>query len=329
MTPNRIPMVRAAFMKQFEIAMLKNGISPEPYFKQVGLPVDPDINPDSLLPETPFWKLINLVAEKEKTPDFGVRVAQALPWHKISSLKPLIETSHNLQDLLDTFCTVVSDQSNTSKFLLERCESGVFFISDTHTLFKNDRQMEQYRATSMIQFVQLATGSAWIPESIDLQMNRFEPFLLSHAYRGTQLRFSQPHTRIPIPKIALELPVNLEIKYTINGSSNYDIHADFTNTLKQLIEIYVVNGKCRIQVVADVAGMSVRQMQRKLKDEGTSFNQILAEVRYKLALLKLQDSTLNVSKIAYELGYTDPAHFTRAFRRWAGMSPRSYRKTMQ
>lgn len=328
MTSKSIPMVRAAFLQQFEIAMQHNDISPEHYFEKVGLPVGVALDPNSLLPEKPFWKLINLVASQENMPDFGIRVAQSMPWHKVSSLMPLVQASYNLENLLDTLCAVASEQSNTSHFLLDRNESEAFFTSNTKDLFKNDRQMELYRVTSMIQFVQLATGSAWVPESVDLQMKRFEPFPLSGAYKGGQFKFSQPFTRISIPNIALKLPVNLEIKTTFSNLSHYDIRTDFTNALRQLIEIYVVSGTCRIQVIADVAGLSVRSLQRKLKEQGVSFNHLLSEARYKLARLKLEDSALTITQISSDLGYTDHAHFTRAFRRWAGVSPSAYRKTM-
>ena len=65
--------------------------------------------------------------------------------------------------------------------------------------------------------------------------------------------------------------------------------------------------------------------QRRLASEGLTFSQLVDEIRLEMTVPKLRDPGIRLTDIALSLGYSDPAHFTRAFVRWAGVSPSEYR----
>ncbi len=77
--------------------------------------------------------------------------------------------------------------------------------------------------------------------------------------------------------------------------------------------------------VAKRLKISARTLQRRLNDWGVTFEELVDEYRRDRALRFLRRSDHSILEIAYSLGYSDPAHFTRAFKRWTGASPRSYR----
>jgi AraC-like DNA-binding protein len=81
-----------------------------------------------------------------------------------------------------------------------------------------------------------------------------------------------------------------------------------------------------IQVVAARMGTSVRTLQRRLLAEGLTYSHVLQEARCAAAREMLQDRQRRISEVARRLGYSDPAHFTRAFRRWMGCAPRDLRR---
>jgi AraC-like DNA-binding protein len=80
-----------------------------------------------------------------------------------------------------------------------------------------------------------------------------------------------------------------------------------------------------LEETASVLAMSPRSLRRKLEQEGTSFKQLVDQERQQIALQLLQGSQMKLDEIAFHLGYTDTASFSRAFRRWKGCSPGSYR----
>ena len=73
--------------------------------------------------------------------------------------------------------------------------------------------------------------------------------------------------------------------------------------------------------------VSLRSLQRKLKEEDTSYKDLLEETRRQLALQYLRDSRRSIGEITYLLGFSEPSNFTRAFKRWTGKSPVQYRMT--
>ncbi|MFV8572026.1 AraC family transcriptional regulator [Marinobacter sp. SBS5] len=81
--------------------------------------------------------------------------------------------------------------------------------------------------------------------------------------------------------------------------------------------------------VASKLAMSSRSLRRKLEQEGSSFRTIIEEERRQTATQILSSSDMKLDELAIHLGYTDTASFTRAFRRWMGMSPGEYRRQKQ
>jgi AraC-like DNA-binding protein len=77
--------------------------------------------------------------------------------------------------------------------------------------------------------------------------------------------------------------------------------------------------------VAKELGLSTRTLQRRLNDEGVSFQQLLADARRELARHYLMQPSLELNETAYLLGYGDPNSFFRAFHEWEGTSPGAWR----
>lgn len=76
--------------------------------------------------------------------------------------------------------------------------------------------------------------------------------------------------------------------------------------------------------IARTLGMSARNLQRHLAAEGTSFKALLDEARVSLARTYVAEGRLSVTEIAFVLGFADTSTFSRAFKRWTGMSPREF-----
>jgi AraC-like DNA-binding protein len=96
--------------------------------------------------------------------------------------------------------------------------------------------------------------------------------------------------------------------------------------LEMMLAAMLPSGDVSMQAVAMQLGLSRQTLFRKLKAEGTTFEKLLDEVRRKRALHHLEDEKLPVNEVAYLVGFSDPAAFSRAFKRWTGASPRDVGK---
>lgn len=84
-------------------------------------------------------------------------------------------------------------------------------------------------------------------------------------------------------------------------------------------------GESSMDVVAAKLGQSRQTLYRNLRDEDVTYEQVLDELRHKLALHFLNGKRVSVNETAYLVGFSDPASFSRAFKRWTGVSPREVR----
>ena len=88
-----------------------------------------------------------------------------------------------------------------------------------------------------------------------------------------------------------------------------------------MVEPLLASGDANIDRVARELGLSRQTLYRRLKAEGVTFEQLLDELRHRLALKLLRDQHMSVKQAAWRLGFSDPAAFSRAFKRWTGTAP--------
>ena len=99
----------------------------------------------------------------------------------------------------------------------------------------------------------------------------------------------------------------------------------FVTSLRALIRPYLAQGHPHLSLVAEIVGMSERTLQRRLAQTRTTYSAIVQEARFLIASDLMVDSDLNIADIAFAAGYENAPHFSRAFKRLTGMTPRDYR----
>ena len=100
----------------------------------------------------------------------------------------------------------------------------------------------------------------------------------------------------------------------------------FKRDVEDAVEPMLDRGDASIEHVARELGMSRQTLYRRLRAEGTTFEEILDAKRRQLAIRYLGLDRSSVKAAAYRLGFSDPAAFSRAFKRWTGRSPSEFRE---
>jgi AraC-like DNA-binding protein len=95
----------------------------------------------------------------------------------------------------------------------------------------------------------------------------------------------------------------------------------FRREVEAVVEPLLATGDANIDRVARDLGLSRQTLYRRLKVEGVTFEQLLDELRHRLALKLLREDHMAVKQAAWRLGFSDPAAFSRAFKRWTGSAP--------
>lgn len=103
----------------------------------------------------------------------------------------------------------------------------------------------------------------------------------------------------------------------------------FLDRVRIAIQEKLTGRRPTIEDIADALHISSRTLQRRLQDEGSSFQKVLEEARRHLARHYLNNSVLELNEAAYLLGYNDPNSFVRAFRTWEGVPPARWREAQR
>ena len=94
--------------------------------------------------------------------------------------------------------------------------------------------------------------------------------------------------------------------------------------VEELLASTLHTGDARVDAIARTLGLSRQSLFRQLKAEGVTFERVLDELRFKIALRCLTEEKASVRRTARLVGFSEPSAFSRAFKRWTGVSPRNY-----
>jgi AraC-like DNA-binding protein len=146
---------------------------------------------------------------------------------------------------------------------------------------------------------------------------------------GNRMRFGRPNHRLVFAAQLLDLPlISADITATRLATTQLEreLAAVIDAGLPGRIRSALGDAEDRsLPEVAKKLHLSTRTLKRKLADHGTTFSAIRDDLRRQRALLLLDNRALSIGEIAGRLGYTELPNFTRAFRKWTGMTPLAYR----
>jgi len=154
------------------------------------------------------------------------------------------------------------------------------------------------------------------------------------AWFDAPVVFDAEHTQLVMPRAALDAalvsadPTLLAILTRAADEAMKKTPSDplMTSQVKRVLHEILRNDEGHVEVVAKRLGMTSRSLQRRLKDESTTFNAIREDVRRELAQRYLSDG-LAIAEISFLLGFSEPSAFFRAFKRWTGTTPRARAQT--
>ena len=106
----------------------------------------------------------------------------------------------------------------------------------------------------------------------------------------------------------------------------HDSFNQYTRLVVKSIEKNLAAKTPRIEDIAQELALSVRALQINLKNEGTTFQSILNNIRKELSIAQLRNNELNITDVAFLTGHSDISVFSRNFKKWTGLTPSEYRK---
>lgn len=153
-------------------------------------------------------------------------------------------------------------------------------------------------------------------------------------YFGCPVHFSADFDGVELDRELLSLPLSsadpglnqMMEREAASLMADYDAGSNLLNAVRSQAYRLLADGEPSVEAVADRLAMAPRTLQSRLRRQGVSFQEVLDRLRQTLAELYLRDARLSLTEIALLLGFSEQSSFTRAFRRWRGMSPARFRQ---
>ena len=174
-----------------------------------------------------------------------------------------------------------------------------------------------------------ATADRWRPRYVRLPVAPSRMFQEDPILAQARIDFGARYSTIRFPASMLALPLANPAARIPNTGAVRRLEVpprDFVSSVRPVVASLIGTGHTNIKLVAEAADMTVRTFQRRLADNGLIYAKLVAEIRLAEASRLLVASDRKITDIALDLGYSDPAHFTRAFRAWTGSSPLGFRR---
>ncbi|MDJ0943579.1 MAG: AraC family transcriptional regulator ligand-binding domain-containing protein [Kiloniellales bacterium] len=328
-----IALTRAGQLIHVTDTLERLGLSAEEMLRQGNLPPWHYCHPDDLIPTQHIYALLGQAARRLGNRALGLRVGLESSIETLGSYGKVIASAPTIKQAFETSCRLLHLHTSAAHIWLIPAGEEVWFCRSRFRGPKIGRwQMEQYVLMRLIDHVRMGMGPSWRPAKVRLQATEAPGCKLREALGDPEIRIGQSCTAIAVPRTLLAQPLRWragppQARQEEQARLWQTAPAQgFIDALRQLAETLLkLEGPPQISTMAGLTGLSVRSFQRRLAQHGLTHFQIVDQARYRAATRLLADADIRITDIGLDLGYTDSAHFTRAFRRWAGVTPREYR----
>ena len=324
-----IPLTSAALFRAATTALDETGVSSERVVERAGLPPYQHLESQSKIPGIHLYRFMDHAARALGEESFGAMAPGYAPLSSMGSIGKAISQSMTVYDAINTLNRAYNRFGTTSLFSIVEGDEEIWWFRKR--LLDADvglRQMELFTLGYMIKLVRMGAGSAWRPAKVCMELDSIPRLDRLEAFADAEVHRQRGVSGLVIPRSALSRPIPSQSSSAPvdNGQISAEPPSNkFVESLRQILRSFLTFGHPRIEMIAEILGVNVRTLQRRLSEEGLTFKKVIDQARYQAAGELMSQPEINLVEVAHELGYSDQAHFNRAFRRFAGTSPTKYR----
>ncbi|MBV8247457.1 MAG: AraC family transcriptional regulator [Comamonas sp.] len=327
-------LVRTVTLNGFLNVCNQHGLRPHDLLRKVGLDAGSLVDAERHISAETLCRLLELAASEAGCAAFGVQMAENRQSLDFGILGSLMRHKQCLRDMWQA--AIRYRQLLNAALALSLESAGDLTLLRFEMLLGS--QVPQKQATELVAGVlvracQGVLGSNWSPHGVSF-MHAAPPELYLHKkFFGCPISFNSEFNGLLLRSVDLSVPNPAADPELVRYAESVamPLKASGENAVLQEVRknIYLLMPleQAKIERVAEQMHLSTRTLQRQLDQSGTSFSELLDNVRKNLVLRYLNNSRYSIGQVASLTGYTRQASFTRWFQLNFGMSPREWRQS--
>jgi len=317
------------------IGQASPGVETRDLLAALGLAPDAPIDPGQMVASDAYYRFFAALSQRDpKGVELPLRIGAAmrideygafgLAWKSAPDLRGSYARSERYGHVL----------GNAESYALEETRDGVFFRLDKAgdgslgMILSNEASI-----AAVARISDEVSAHPFAPLEVHFQHAARGDRAIYETHFGCPVRFETGRDALLVDPRALDAP-NILGDETIARFFDQHLAAELAklaleDSLDQQVSRAVVpllsEGVPTLSRIASELGLSARTLQRRLADEGQSFQALVDKARYDLARKLLRETDYSLAETAFLTGFAEQSGFTRAFKRWQGQTPRSYR----
>ncbi|MCA1443570.1 AraC family transcriptional regulator ligand-binding domain-containing protein [Ensifer sp. IC4062] len=305
--------------------LARHDVSAIEFCERLGISPNLFQNADGWLPRAQCFYMANELAALVGDPFAGAHVGRLTELGDLGVWGQSVLTARNVADACMRATANASSihRGSDVRFLVEGKTARIVFRFAERYEF--DPRQFIFGSLGVLRKVPLLAGE---PSAIRVRLtaSRTRGAQALEECLGSNIELGCEHDMIEFDRELLDLP----LKNPGNRRSQVtEALASTVKTAKLLSERLSDGHELGLQAVARSLGMSPRTLQRRLKFCSVDFEELLDETRRSEAIRLICEGVHSMTDIAFKVGYSDSAHFTRAFKRWAGVAPSRFQMNQQ
>jgi AraC-like DNA-binding protein len=328
--------VRAAVLTNYLEVTQYLGFNPRDVLAGAGLSRAQLLAPESRITIDAAVRLLEDSAAASGCQTFGLSMAESRQLSDFGVVSLLLSHQRTLRDALQVVLNYRHLMNNSLAIFVE--EAGKMVIIREEVVTESpmpSKQATELAIGVMFRLCAALLGSHWHPYSVNFMHQPPDNLQLHRRLFGCNLEFGSEFNGIVCPNTSLDLPnphadpAMARYAQSYLDSLQNDEGASLLFEVRKAIYMLLPMGRATIEQIAQTQGMNVRTLQRRLKEDGCAFNDVINDVRRDLVLRYLENPNYPLSRIADMLGYSMASSFTRWFISQFGMPPATWRAQKQ
>jgi AraC-like DNA-binding protein len=330
---NMAHTIRVGVLQGFSELVNEFSVDPDNLLQQCHIDTSLIDDDDSRIALDSMLKLLDLSATATHCEHFGLLLASKQESSFLGLVGLLMDSSPDLEGAFKKAIRSHSVHAQGTRWRLstEGKYTSASIIFDSPVAI-NPRQGIELAVGQAFHIARTLSNNCWRPKQVCFRHQKPRNDAYYKRCFGVPIVFDSEFDGFYLSSGDLELPMPRKDERVHSALSEYadiltrDDKQDLCDQIKAAIRKLLPQGQCSIQAIASLMACDKRSLQRTLKQEGTSYQLLLDEVRFTMAQEHLRDSSMPLTNLAVLLGYTDVSSFSRAFKQQFGQSPSAWRK---
>lgn len=324
-------LIRASSLSGVSDLIEASGGDPAEIFRQAGINPDEPRDPGAFIPYSGLARLMNTAATTLGLADFGLRLSEYQDFAMFGPVAVLVRNAETLEDALiglirylHTYTPAVIAEITTSD------ENSSFTYGYRARRMPPTAQLTELTTAVVVDMMRRIGNDNFVPLRALMTHRQISSTQVYQRHFPFPLEFKAERNEIVFPSADLQRKIqgdNQAYALAEHYLGTQSDHDQVTDQVRDVLLKLLPIGRADLKTVARAILLHPRTLQRRLRAEGTGFDDLLATVRRSRAAELLNSTDLPISMIANELGYIEQSSFARACTQWFGRSPTDLRRT--